>query len=858
MDSFDIVFDQPNPTQQPANEIEQATQGFIIQQANHRPQLEIAALHAAQLLADNGQAKLDSIQHFLLLLGLTPPAQPEARQALAQAAALSLLRALHQEQNLSLEFLNLFELRLNGLAEQFGQSAHQPYSQLAFHYLNRRNQLLEQNQRLDTPDQRPELQQWLNRSDSATDYRQQPPLLRLLRVVNEFMHLTQSQWTLNELLSLQAMCHRVGLSELQFNLSQLSHELVQSASGRGQLLQQLTLIQHQSGYQELDSVRWINQLHQGLLTEQQAPSGLQLWSATHPVSAWELALVLLWHLKAAGLTPVRPNEISALKYLWQSQLEQLEQLIAQQILPDALQTEISNLKTAIQAYHLKVPLIGKFSVGKSSLINAWLETELQAKDLGACTSVPTELHYAEFSDQRLVIARYQADPHSQNQQLQYEQLPISAYQPNLLRQLAQPETIAHFKLFLHLPALARYPDLVLVDTPGLESSVGAHEQALSQYIGEGVAYILCVNQSQLGEPERRFIERQQDLGQMVSVLVCQEDLIPRSQRAAVREVIGQQARLLEHELVRGCSASHLELSGLADILNHLERQKLPLFRHYFEQPVNQLISTAERLLDNLLTSTDNRASLQSQQQAVQEGMQQLEQRYQREQERITDRLSDLTSNVLNQINNYLRSRLDTYSDALLKNGSAHQLMSADIQNAYQLSCEQELEPIVRQLNKSLQLELSSSQQGQLSVQLNAFNDVSSNLTALGGAVGGGLAALHVIAPPLMLVTLVAGFFMAQSQKTQQAKQQILACIDQLDSQLRPGIRQDLEQLLNAQLQQAYQHIHQRLQAEQQKIDALQQQLNLSQQQRQHHQQQVETALAALRQLIQPHTQPAPV
>lgn len=105
--------------------------------------------------------------------------------------------------------------------------------------------------------------------------------------------------------------------------------------------------------------------------------------------------------------PYRLTSIDKQKQNWLAALGQLQQLIDERILSSALQPQINQVKANILTFKLSVPLIGKFSVGKSTLLNTWLEQNIQLTDLGACTSYPTEFHYSEYDQQKVVVVTEQ-------------------------------------------------------------------------------------------------------------------------------------------------------------------------------------------------------------------------------------------------------------------------------------------------------------------------------------------------------------------------------------------------------------------------------------------------------------------
>lgn len=110
----------------------------------------------------------------------------------------------------------------------------------------------------------------------------------------------------------------------------------------------------------------------------------------------------------------------------------------------------------------------------------------------------------------------------------------------------EQQNILWVEIHLHNASLARHPDLVIVDTSGLESNVGSHEEALIRYSGTAnSSFILCVARTHWAKLNANSYYASIQWVKPVSLLVCQEDLIASQERLAVRKVIAQQSAIDE-------------------------------------------------------------------------------------------------------------------------------------------------------------------------------------------------------------------------------------------------------------------------------------------------------------------------
>lgn len=134
-------------------------------------------------------------------------------------------------------------------------------------------------------------------------------------------------------------------------------------------------------------------------------------------------------------------------------------------------------------FEIKLLVVGHFSAGKSALLNALLQRPAFLKEAQQPqTALATELVY-DTTEQAFA---YRKDGSCEELQAGKEYL---------------PEEYSHLEYHVNAPALARIADYTIVDTPGFDSGIEAHAQALSNYIGVGSAYLVVVDQEKGGLDE---------------------------------------------------------------------------------------------------------------------------------------------------------------------------------------------------------------------------------------------------------------------------------------------------------------------------------------------------------------------
>lgn len=862
------------------NDIHSNIERFIIEHGNNKRQLERAALDALVLLDPEQSGKTRQATNFLQKLKqkILEPDQVQQQAndrtrlfVTAQLAAMRMLQSLQSDQKLSIEFITLMQQRINGLGlaleqqqQDNQQNLRKVYQSMALGYGGLRNNLVEQQQRIDVLEKNIALQEWLNLIHvpkfKGQSLQQLAPELRLAVLLNDFIRLTEGRWSQKELLVLQEMLHRVQLDQLV--VPQFIQALLTQPSLKDALFQYLKQVNYPTDDLIMDrDTQFISKLYQGVLHEANNDNP-QYWTSAQHTSSWDMVLLLLWHIQAAGITPYRMQDMDKKKLLWLSSLTELEKLIEEKLLAPHLQNEIDQVKQAIIQFKLVVPLVGKFSVGKSTLLNEWFGQKVQPTDLGACTSVPTEFHFSEIDRQKMILVCRAEDG-----KLTQEILPLAHYSQVLKGLITPSLPLQHIELHLCLPALAQHPDLTLVDTPGLESNVGSHEQALRQYSGTvNSSFILCASRAHVGEAERQFVLRQGMFGKPVSLLVCQEDIILQRERLVVRNIIATQAEINpEHGIVRGCSAHTGDLKGLADILNHIEEQKDQLFEQTFQDQVKTLMALAHQNLEQQLSADNSHEQLRQQQQSIALIGQHLKQTYQKQSVSLLNAARGrLAIEVVNTISKALIHREQLYFQLAENDPTAlSPTINADIQNTFELVVEQIVFPAILASAEALETTVMvQHEQGVTSGVLIVAPDVSdhSNQFAwLGGIVGGGAGlamgtGLLVAFPFLVLPAAIFGGIFGAKMKQEKIRKEVLDRLEQVIQNLQASIPERLGAIVQIHFEQIYDRLMQRLAAEQDRISAIDRQFELDQHSRDALRQKLSQACSSIEQATKVYQQ----
>lgn len=217
------------------------------------------------------------------------------------------------------------------------------------------------------------------------------------------------------------------------------------------------------------------------------------------------------------------------------QLERAYELAKTRLTDDEFASKMSDYE---RSYHkaveqikyndsIRVPIVGDFSAGKSTLINSFLGIQLLPTAITPETAVAYELHY---SAEEYLLHR---SKEGVEQRYPLSQIGKFALAPGDL-----------VLVYLNNPRLEELSKrgVILVDMPGIDSGIEAHEAAIMQYAQEGTHFVICmdVEQGTLRRTTKAFIEEMQTYGLGITMLITKADKKPASEAESVRALVEEQ------------------------------------------------------------------------------------------------------------------------------------------------------------------------------------------------------------------------------------------------------------------------------------------------------------------------------
>jgi len=234
---------------------------------------------------------------------------------------------------------------------------------------------------------------------------------------------------------------------------------------------------------------------------------------------------------------------------------------------------------------LIIPLVGEFSAGKTSLLNALVNAKLETA-VKPTTSVIFEIRFGN-QEQKAVIIFENGDT--------TEITDIESIKNDELKNVS---CIKIFDTSVKIPV-----STVLVDTPGLSSLNAAHQKTLINYLpyADIILLVIDIEQGSLNASTLRFIKMAELAKKRIYVVLTKCDTKSKNDIESVKQNI-QKNLLLPVEQVICVSAKNNNLDELFSLIDTIQKDKNRIVEEITALRINNLKNEMIFFINDLLNS----------------------------------------------------------------------------------------------------------------------------------------------------------------------------------------------------------------------------------------------------------------
>lgn len=413
----------------------------------------------------------------------------------------------------------------------------------------------------------------------------------------------------------------------------------------------------------------------------------------------------------------------------------------------ASQNSLKDLSSKVNNFKVVIPVIGLFSAGKTSLINKFIGEDLFSVNVTPETTLATEIVYGKSNKLEL----YKSETQIEEKSLDY------------LGKIDAKEYL-YQRVYLNKDVLKKYPEIVLVDMPGIDSGLETHNKAILNYVNRGNRFILIVDveDGTIKETNLNFLREILSYGQSIDVLINKIDKKPDVE---VNEIYNQikntiSSRVNNDIFVGKTSAMS---NNVQDFVRIIESVNFEDHLHeVLHQSIKSTITQAKKETELYLKNIDvNVSEIDRQIKEIEHDKKKFKDKIEFEKIEFSNKLSSTTvENIIQEVKNTLKMNSNQLA-TLLKSGnteglkiSINELLRPVLVNSTEESVKNVLKDTFENLNISFK-DLTAID------HVNSFNqnDLFSKLTSkefnimfksLIGALG---LATTIIAPWLEIILL---------------------------------------------------------------------------------------------------------
>lgn len=313
--------------------------------------------------------------------------------------------------------------------------------------------------------------------------------------------------------------------------------------------------------------------------------------------------------------------------------------------------------------YVKIPIMGLFNAGKTSLINALVGCpDLLPVDIVQTTAIPCEIYSAkDSSSQKAEIFR--------TGELVYDGL-IEGYGAFDII----PGDVG--RVYVNNPFIKSCEDngLILVDMPGSDSGIREHNEAILRYVKNGTIFALLSNASNgaLSAVETAFLKELVQYGLPCALFLTQKDRIDKESLSEVSEVFSLRFRSImgENAIVGMISSYKLELEDFKKWIDDIDVAKVnckrftPIVKKYLMSVLN-----AVETYRNVINSSIDFNEINSQITALEQQLRETE-KVLKDSIDSADSPEKSTQDILDVVSNSMISNARLVAEAIMSESSA--------------------------------------------------------------------------------------------------------------------------------------------------------------------------------------------
>lgn len=419
---------------------------------------------------------------------------------------------------------------------------------------------------------------------------------------------------------------------------------------------------------------------------------------------------------------------------------------------------IDEILVKIPEARVCTPIIGKFSSGKSALVNTLLgySRKILKEDITPETAVPAELVYGETGDS---VRLYQDGSYREATIEEYRKMELDA------------AVISHVQVTLRNRFLEEIPDVMLVDMPGFESGYEVHNKAIDSYLPQSMAYIVAfpaddlIVRSSVGNILKELCLNDMPICIVITKYDKKNDEYEQS-LAKLRESL---KRYIGDRPVTVCKTSSLDgdAEQVKVFLKEIQSRSGEILAARFRSGALSVLDVTESYLRTTLKNSElSESELEEEEERLVKQMNGLTDRFSNERDEFDRQVSGCMEEIKSDVKAALEAEEPTFITMLMNNLSINDHVNSTVRAAVTRSVNQRLVPKVEKYLKRVNKCINDGSVGDVNVccSFDTKNVGSGITTAVVATVAGVVLGLPILGA---IIGLFLGKRSAEKKRAEQ-------------------------------------------------------------------------------------------
>lgn len=445
-------------------------------------------------------------------------------------------------------------------------------------------------------------------------------------------------------------------------------------------------------------------------------------------------------------------------------------------------------------FQVTTPIVGKFSTGKSSLVNTLLGKNYLGVDLTPETSVPTEILY---DSEEKVFVYYKNDDRTK---ISLDEYLSASFDSDLVEKIS---------LGINNDFLQSVSTVKIVDMPGLDSDVELHNRAIDDYLPNSLAYILTVSATEpvLQSSIITFLRELDIYNMPVYVVITKSKSVTPTQlqecieniKSEVTKYIGLKNIKLVSTNAKG-RKEDIDVEAFREILQEIEANSQTIFLTEANKISLQESNRLAQYLNAVIRQIELKPSeIEGKKEECQRDLERLKTQLEKTKQEFNSQAESSISAIQSKVNEALNASASSLASALANgsdiNGRVNSIVRETLTSAMNSEFTPKFRRYLEKMNHYIHVEINSNFQFQTDetgividkvIQGTVTSVVKKTLPAILAKIG------IVISPVLAgVIGVLAGLFFSSSTKQTQREEQHQQALQQIRGEIIPQVTEQV-------------------------------------------------------------------